>query len=98
MTKEFFGKDENVAPGILCPQEQGKHRVPCYLVLTAPKLQRQHESPSETARAISVGRLVGRRRASQTQSYVKEKTHHMENQWTKEVAPVHGFDICQCRG
>lgn len=98
MTKEFFGKDENVAPGILCPQEQGKRRVFCHLVLTAPKLQRQHEAPSETTRAISVGRLLGRCRASQTQSYVKEKTHHMENQWTEEVAPVYGFGICQCRG
>lgn len=98
VTKELFGKDENVDLGILCSWEQGKHRVSRHLALTASQLHSQNESPSETTDVISLGRLLGRRWAFQARSYMKVKTHNMETQWTEEMALAHGFGICQCRG
>lgn len=72
--------------------------IPYHLMLVALKLQRQYEAPSETTHAISVGSLLGRRQASETQSYVKEKTRRMETQWTEEAAPMRGFGVCQGHG
>lgn len=34
----------------------------------------------------------------QTQSYVREKSHSVDTQWTEEVALMPGFGICQCHG
>ena len=67
-------------------------------MLVALKLQKKYEAPSETTHTSSVGSLLGRHQASETQSYVKEKTHRMETQWTEESAPMHGFGICQGHG
>lgn len=72
--------------------------IPYHPMLVALKLQRQYEAPSETTHAISVGSLLGRRQASETQSYVKEKTRCMETQWTEEAAPMRGFGVCQGHG